>query len=155
VNVISNELGDIISATQLAELKQEVLFYAKKSYLVFNGYYEPIYKLEFAKNKPATVEAKMVAKSMPVPKLRMDNIIQAELTIDADGNLIDIQNTQVNGDSVAVHLVSDIFKVLDYSPAAKRNRTVKDTIEIALTLSLVQKDHIELIRSKWLETLNQ
>jgi len=148
VSLLNNELGGQISNEKIDELRQEVLFSALKSYHFFNGYYDPTYVMAYAKEKPATVHAPMLAKSLPVPELRLDQILQAVLSIDADGNLIDIQETQVDGEPIPQVMVRDIFKLLNYSPAYRNNQAVADQIKVNITLSLVQKDHVEQIKTK-------
>jgi TonB family protein len=153
VLVMTNEFDDLLNQEQIDALKREILFYALKNYQFFNGYYNPNYSLQVAKNKPASVVTHMVAESMPIPDLRLDQIITADLTIDENGHLIGIENTFANAEPIDIHTVQDIFKVFSYNAATYKYKKKQDTIEVSLTMTLVQKDHIESIKSEYIKSL--
>ena len=137
--IIKNTYGNALSETKIKEVIDGAIFRAQFTHDKLYGYYNPNFILTSAKNQPARVIPTFAAKSKPLPDLSFEFELNAKVTINQNGEVIEVKDSSVDGHEVKDEMVKKMLDTIHFFEASKRYKPIIDEVEITIAFALIQK----------------
>lgn len=137
--IVENSYGKSIDQIKLNKLIDGVVLRAQFTYDRFYGYYNPTFTMTSAKNQPARVIPTFMARSKSIPDLSIDFVLTANIIVNQNGKIIEINNSNIDGHEINPEITMKMLDGIHFFEANKRYKSISDELELKIIYSLIQK----------------